>query len=114
MDKGAVNVNLKPGLAPPPSYYRDNCTLAFEFVSQQYNDILPEFILDQLRAYSEVSLDAQRLFARMLTRKGPYYRIDSLDYDEIGDKDCAIKELQDSRLILNRAVEWLLDSLKPE
>ena len=104
MDKGAVNVNLKPGLAPPPSYYRDNCTLAFEFVSQQYNDILPQFILDQLRAYSEVSLDAQRLFARMLTRKGPYYRIDSLDYDEIGDKDCAIKELQDRRLILNRAV----------
>ena len=48
MDKVAVNVSLKPGVAPPPSYYRDNCTLAFEFVSRQYRGILPQFILDQI------------------------------------------------------------------
>ncbi len=104
MTKGAVNINLEPGLAPPPSYYRDNCTVAFEFVFQQYAHMLPLFILSQLDAYSKSSSDAQRLFARLLTRKGPFFRIDSLDYDEVEDKHGAIGELCDTKLIMNAAV----------
>ena len=98
------NINLTSGLAPPPSYYRDNCTEAFEFVLRQYGCMLPQFILDQLDAYSRSSLDAQRLFARLLTRKGPFYRIDSLDYEEIEDEHLAMEELCDLQLVWNNAV----------
>ena len=102
MNQAELSTRLEPGLAPPPSYYRDNCTAALEFVFQHYNDMLPQSILVQLAAYTECSLDAQRLFARLLTRKGPFYRLDSLDYEELDDKSGAIEELLQKRLVDRR------------
>ena len=63
--------------------------------------MLPQHLLYQLQAYLECSEEAQRLFARLLTRKGPLFRVDSLNYKEIEDSDDAIKELIDCRLISN-------------
>ena len=90
---------LTRGQAPPASYYRDNCNEAFDFVFSQYQEMLPQHSLCQLNAYLGCSQDSQRLFARLLTRKGPLFRVDSLSYLEVGNINTAIEELTDSRLI---------------
>ena len=90
---------LTRGQAPPASYYRDNCNEAFDFVFSQYREMLPQHSLCQINAYLGCSQDSQRLFARLLTRRGPLFRVDSLSYLEVGNINTAIEELTDSRLI---------------
>jgi hypothetical protein len=46
------------------------------------------------------SRDAQRLFARILTRKGPWIRIDKLVYAEVVRPDAALRELVDRGLVV--------------
>ena len=95
---------LTRGQAPPASYYRDNCSEAFDFVFSQYKEMLPRYSLCQLNAYLGCSQDSQRLFARLLTRKGPLFRLDSLNYREVANIGRAIQELIDRRLINDQKV----------
>ncbi len=48
---------------------------------------------------SSLSSRAQRLFARLLGRKGPWIRIDRLRYPEVGDLTAALAELQAADLV---------------
>ena len=68
-------------------------------VARQYNDILLESERDYLRRAFTLSVDAQRLYARLLTRKGPLIRIDSLCYREVFDVAGALAELEASALL---------------
>ena len=54
-------------------------------MSSQYSDILLDRERDYLRRVFGLSIDAQRLYARLLTRRGPLVRIDSLEYREVSD-----------------------------
>jgi hypothetical protein len=69
-------------------------------VARQYNDILLESERDYLRRAFTLSVDAQRLYARLLTRKGPLIRIDSLCYREVFDVEASLAELDASALLL--------------
>ena len=66
--------------------------------------MLPQHSLCQLNAYLGCSQDSQRLFARLLTRKGPLFRLDSLNYREVENIGQAIEELIDRRLIGDQKV----------
>jgi hypothetical protein len=90
---------LHPNVPPPPHYYADNVVRLLAAVERQYSDILLERERTFITQIFALSVDAQRLFARLLTRKGPLIRIDSLRYREVGDVSAAIAELEARRLV---------------
>jgi len=90
---------LHPNTPPPPHYYADNLLRLLRSVGQQYNDILLEEERAYLRRVSTLSADALRLYARLLTRKGPLIRVDTLDYREIVDLAAALTELEADELL---------------
>src|SRR5262245_58710981 len=96
---------LRPNTPPPPHYYAGNVVRLLRAVDAQYSDLL----CDAERAYIgrvlALSTDAQRLYARLLTRKGPLLRVDSLDYLEITCVRSALAEIERAALArLNPAV----------
>lgn len=90
---------LTPLTAPPKDYYQNNCITLFETVLAQYGFLLEAQEQTALQHYLRASNDAQRLMARLLGRKGPYFRASSLDYDELADRDGAIDELATAGLV---------------
>ncbi|KAL2459840.1 Fanconi-associated nuclease 1-like protein [Forsythia ovata] len=52
-----------------------------------------------LEAFDSLSDDSQRLFARLYTRKGPWFRMSNISYPEISDCNQAIKGLSETGYI---------------
>jgi len=77
----------------PVGYYLDNFRRILDFVDDHYRDILnpdeKRFSLD----FHSLSLDAGRLYVRLVSRKGPLFRSDTLNYSEIADIEGAAAEL---------------------
>ena len=90
---------LTPLKPPPPHYYAGNLLKVVMHVQVLYSDLLT----DEERAWGErlaaASEAAQRLFARIVTRKGPLVRVDALDYAEVPARDAALDELGTARLV---------------
>ena len=90
---------LTPLQAPPPHYYAGNLLKVVTHVQELYGDILT----DEERGWGErlaaASAPAQRLFARIVTRKGPLLRVDSLQYVEVPARDAALGELVEAGLV---------------
>lgn len=87
------SVMLTPNRAPPKDYYQNNCRALFRFTLDRYADLLPSAVMADIHAFLDADDDAQRLFARLLTRRGPNIRVDSLRYSEIADVESAISDL---------------------
>jgi hypothetical protein len=68
-------------------------------VQDTYGDLLNESERDYLHALLGLPTDPQRLYARLLGRKGPWIRIDKLDYREVADLPGAIESLQQQKLV---------------
>ena len=49
--------------------------------------------------FNKLGIDAQCLFIRLSNRRGPYFRLDKLKYDEISSLESATKELELSGFI---------------
>ena len=92
------SVILTPDRPPPEDYYQNNCGSLFRFVLDRYANLLDREAADSLQSYMDLSDDAQRLFARLLTRKD-IVRLDSVAYAEIGDLPKAFSALADTGLI---------------
>jgi hypothetical protein len=90
---------LRPNVPPPPHYYAENLVRLLAAVSRQYSDILRDRERAYLQRVLELSSDALRLYARLLTRKGPLIRIDSLGYREIANVSDALTELESAALL---------------
>lgn len=77
----------------PEGYYLENFEYLINFVQSRYHQLLTE----EERAFStrffSLSDDAKRLYVRLTNRKGIYFRVDKLRYEEIGDHQSAIAEL---------------------
>jgi hypothetical protein len=67
----------------PPYYYRDNFMRLCDMVQERYADILAVDELDWLQTYRELPFPAQCLYVRLISRVGPWFRTDRLDYPEI-------------------------------
>jgi len=78
---------LRPGdeEGPDPHYYLRNFTFALAWIAERYGDWLDEAEQAFLDDYAGLPRPSQALMVRMLMRKGPYFRADSLHYAEIGD-----------------------------
>lgn len=94
-----------PGL--PVGYYLDNFLAILDFIDSQYDDILNHDERSFSRSFRSLSLDARRLYVRLVTRKGPLFRSDTLRYDEIGDdaQEPGLRRMRDN--LLNSAARQL-------
>jgi hypothetical protein len=88
--------NDKSGERPvlKEAYYLDNFHALLDYVSGHYADLLREYEKDLIMQFRQLSVDAQRLFVRLITRMGPVFRKDRIHYREIADLDRCIAELQ--------------------
>ncbi len=84
---------LSAGQPPPDHYYADNLIALIEGVRQQYGDILTAEESEFGEGVVAMPAEAQRLLARMISRKGPLVRVDSLNFREIDDTAAALTHL---------------------
>lgn len=77
----------------PEGYYLDNFTVVLDHVRHLHGDLLTVAERDFAAVFDLLGLDARRLFVRLLSRKGPLFRIDRLSYPEISDIRQAVNDL---------------------
>ncbi|KAI8030745.1 hypothetical protein LOK49_LG01G04288 [Camellia lanceoleosa] len=79
----------------PPSMtkYQQNFSLLIQEVLRSYPHLLNYDGKIFLETLTSLSDDSQRLFVRLYTRKGPWFRISNIFYPEISDCNQAFKEL---------------------
>ena len=77
----------------PVGYYLDNFLRILDFVDHHYRDILSPDEKRFSQEFHTLSLDARRLYVRLVSRKGPLFRSDTLNYGEISDIEAAAAEL---------------------
>jgi len=90
---------LHPGKPPPPDYYAGNVRFLLDEVSRRSGELLEPRERELIEAFRRQSAPAQRLFARLVSRAGPWIRVDSLDYPEVGDAGAAIPGLAEAGLV---------------
>ncbi|CAM2009738.1 VRR-NUC domain-containing protein [Acanthopleuribacter pedis] len=95
---------MKPSPSNEPvtlvtGYYLDNFFKILDFVDRWYDDILGPDEWAFSRAFRAVPLPAQRLYVRLLMRKGPFFRCDKLAYPEIEDVPAAVNALAAAGLL---------------
>ena len=82
---------LNAGQPPPDHYYADNLVALIEGVRQQYGDMLTPEESTFGEGVIALPAEAQRLLARLISRKGPLVRVDSLEFREIVDIPAAMQ-----------------------
>jgi hypothetical protein len=89
----------EPNRRLPRDYYVTNFHKIIETVKSRYEDLLRESEIEFLRIFCEASPDLQKLFVRLISRKGPWFVVEELEYDEIDSIPNAISEGIESELI---------------
>lgn len=97
--------------SPVTDYYRRNFLSLLDSVYELYEDLLKNEELDYIEAYRTISVQAQRLYARLVTRVGPLFRSDKLAYPEIPDLSGAANELAAAGLLRIDAEYEAIDTL---
>lgn len=77
----------------PPKYYLDYFNYLVEFIQKWSGHCLGEDDLDFIKSFNNLSEDAKCLMVRMTNRKGEFFRLDKLSYEEIKNIPRAAKEL---------------------
>ncbi len=85
----------------PTFYYHQHFTELLEFVERHYAHVLTEEHVHYLRDFRALSADAQRLYVRLVNRKGRVFARRKLRYPELGDLSSVVEEL--------RAASWVSD-----
>jgi len=83
----------------PTGYYLVNFTKILDSVGELHADLLSETERAWEIAFRAAPLDGQRLYVRLISRKGPSFRSDKLAYPEIGDIGSAAAQLEQAGLL---------------
>lgn len=83
----------------PPKYYLDYFQDLVAFLESNYAHIIGGPERTFLNDFQSLSEDAQCLFLRFSNRKGPCFRVNKLDYEEIKDIPAATYELLEGGFI---------------
>ena len=86
-------------MPPPEHYYAENLLVVVRTVQRRYGDLLDPAELCFGTTILALPAPAQRLYARLIGRRGPLIREDRLAYVEIGDLQAALGCLEDAGLI---------------
>lgn len=97
---GVSPVQLERAVELPPHYYRDNFLRLCDTVEGQYADLLTSQESAFLESFRGVDFGAQCLYVRLVSRVGPWFRENKLDYPEIGELEPALDTLLDAELLL--------------
>ena len=90
---------------PSDDYYATNVRTLFSFVEDSYRDLLNDEELRFSTAVLNLSNDALRLYARILSRRGPIFLEAQFVYREVKDATVALHELEKKELVkLNSVV----------
>ncbi|MCR9204948.1 MAG: hypothetical protein NXH75_10240, partial [Halobacteriovoraceae bacterium] len=93
-------------------YYLDNFEKRIGFIEEVYYDILQKEEKDFLKTFKSCSVDAQRLYVRLVLRRKTFFRRSKLNYPEI-DIDKALSECEAEGLFeINPDIEFP-DILEP-
>ncbi len=84
---------LQAPVVLPEDYYLTNFQKLLGFVEQRYADLLNCSETDFLNTFQLLEEDAQKLYVRLASRKGPVFRADKLNYPEITSIELAVNEL---------------------
>ncbi|KAJ1435486.1 VRR-NUC domain [Sesbania bispinosa] len=84
---------------PSSVKYQLNFCLMLQEVLRNNNHLLTENEKAYMESFTLLSNDSQRLFIRLYTRKGPWFRMSSISYPEIMDTQKAVKELAEKEYI---------------
>ncbi len=91
--------------APPRDYYATNLLALITDVEDQYTSILSQGEIDFGRRVRHLGADSRRLYARIVSRKGPFLRVKKLNYAEVEACADAISELCSVELL-----DWCPDA----
>ena len=87
---------MQPGAEP---YYLGHFTFVLRMVVDRYGFLLSEPERQHVDRIQALSPAAQMLYARLVNRLGPYFRVDKLNYPELPSLEDAVTELQDAGLL---------------
>lgn len=93
----------------PPDYYRRNFEVILADVGARYGEFLLPVERSLMESYHALSHAARCVYVRMLTRKGPWFRRETLEYAEIADTDAALAEAMECGLVLDGSAATLAD-----
>lgn len=79
--------------------YLANFLTIMKTAAERYSGLLDQSTRDAWSAVECLPQDAQKLLARLFARKGPWFRVDSLKYEDIGDVREAVQRLADSSIM---------------
>ncbi|XP_058736594.1 fanconi-associated nuclease 1 homolog isoform X1 [Vicia villosa] len=84
---------------PSSVKYQLNFCLIIQEALKNNIHLLTEDEKTYIESFTSLSNDSQRLFIRIYTRKGPWFRMSSISYPEILDIQKAVKELAEKEYI---------------
>lgn len=104
----------------PPKYYLTYFTYLLEFVQEKYKHILEEQEWRFFRKFYALTGDQQCLFIRLVNRRGNYFQVSKINYEEIEDLQQNLKVLVDKdfftppKNLIKQEKEQLLSSLNKQ
>ncbi|MEE4245340.1 MAG: VRR-NUC domain-containing protein [Kangiellaceae bacterium] len=87
------HIQSQPRPILPTDYYLENMQKLLNFVDNRYSSVIEREHLQFIDDFKKLSCDAQRLLTRCIMRRGDFFRLDKLNYQEITDKFAARDEL---------------------
>lgn len=83
----------RPAVRLEEGYYLENFLTVLDTVENQDSDLLSPEERRFRNDFRQLRQGAQRLYVRLISRRGPCFRRDRLAYDEIPDLDAALEDL---------------------
>ncbi|EFJ11002.1 hypothetical protein SELMODRAFT_426730 [Selaginella moellendorffii] len=83
--------------------YQQNFLYMLQVVLERDLHLFTPDEIELLEAFRSISSDGQRLFVRLAQRKGPWFRLQNIFYEDIGDTNSAVHELVERRYLVFNA-----------
>lgn len=83
------------------TYYWDHFSYILRYIDRHYLPLLQESEIVFLQDFSDLSFAAQCLFLRLASRRSPYFRIEKLAYQEIGDVARPLQVLRSAGFLID-------------
>ncbi len=83
----------------PPLYYLHNFDALLSSVCELYGDLFSEDELAYVTSLQQLSEAARGLYVRLMSRVGPVFRSEKIDYPELGPLPPLAQELNDAELL---------------
>ncbi len=103
----------------PADYYLQHFNELLRHLQLYYQPVLTDEFCHLAQAFLQLPLAAQRLWVRLLNRKGPVFALADMQYPEVPDQAAAVAALRQAGLIAALETEddcrhWLQRATKPE